>query len=648
MPIVRAKKKQEDENMKTFKKAVALAAAAAMTAVQFTSADAQNIFAAGEEGFSYVIEGEDMEGASLWKENYGPAPAEWSGEGFAYLTNGTFSFTVDAPEDGMYDVSIKAIQVLNEDGREQTCSVNGSEKMMKMSYNADWVDFDFGTFRMNKGENTVEFPSKYGYMAIDTVTVTKAEKHDYSKADGVCVDAKATAETQALMSYLKSVYGKHIISGQQEIYGGGHSGNYEWENEFLEELTGKVPAIRGLDFMNYNPLYGWEDGTTERAIKWVKERNGILTASWHINVPIDFENYTLGDEVDWKECTYKNYQASNSTFNTANVIKEGTKEREYFEEAMKMLAEQLQKLQDENIPIIFRPLHEAQGNDGLYGDGTAWFWWGDRGPEVYKELWKLLYTTLTEEYGLHNIIWEFNSYDYESSPKWYPGDEYVDIVAYDKYNVEYNRGDGKSGGPNLLAIAGKFHSLYQLTNGKKMVAMAENDTIPALDNIIIEDAGWLYFCPWYDGGEDGGTAFLGENYQDYDELKKMYQSEYCITLDELPEDLYTSKGSSEPVKSTTAPVTTAPKDTTTTSATTKGSGEVMYGDANVSGNVDISDAVLIMQSLSNPSKYSLTEQGRLNGDCSGVGDGVTNLDALAIQKLMLKIIDKLPEESTEK
>jgi mannan endo-1,4-beta-mannosidase len=143
-----------------------------------------------------------------------------------------------------------------------------------------------------------------------------------------------------------------------------------------------------------------------------------------------------------------------------------------------------------------------------------------------------------------------NSYDYSNSATWYPGDEYVDIVAYDKYNVEYNRGDGKSSGPNLLAIPAKFDSLYRLTNGKKMVAMAENDTIPALDNLLVEDAGWLYFCPWYDGGEDGGTAFLGENYQDYDELKKIYQSDYCITLDELPLDLYSTK---EPVVIPDAP-----------------------------------------------------------------------------------------------
>ena len=41
--------------------------------------------------------------------------------------------------------------------------------------------------------------------------------------------------------------------------------------------------------------------------------------------------------------------------------------------------------------------------------------------------------------------------------------------------------------------------------------------------------------------------------------------------------------------------------------------------------------------------YKFTEQGSANADCSGKNDGVTNGDALAIQKFMLRLIDKLPE-----
>ena len=59
------------------------------------------------------------------------------------------------------------------------------------------------------------------------------------------------------------------------------------------------------------------------------------------------------------------------------------------------------------------------------------------------------------------------------------------------------------------------------------------------------------------------------------------------------------------------------------------------GDANCDGNVDMSDAVLIMQSIANPSKYKLTDQGKKNADMDG--DGITNGDALAIQKKLLKL-----------
>lgn len=80
--------------------------------------------------------------------------------------------------------------------------------------------------------------------------------------------------------------------------------------------------------------------------------------------------------------------------------------------------------------------------------------------------------------------------------------------------------------------------------------------------------------------------------------------------------------------------------------------ETVYGDANCDGKVDMSDAVLIMQALANPDKYGvngsddthITEQGRKNADCSGNNDGMTNSDALAIQKYQLKFIDSLPEK----
>lgn len=630
-----------------FKKMISVLTASALSMTMCSVMP--SVMATGETAkLVFSSECEDLEladGATVATKVYNDEYPGFTGDGFVWVASaGTMSFTVDAPETGMYRLVTKSIMYLGNDGeiREGKVSVERAdgtkwEKTVKIPHTDDWSEFSFGDVKLTKGENKITFGGGWGYCLYDSVTLAQTPPPDYSVATDTLIDSKATDEAKALMKYLKSVYGSHIISGQQEIYGGGNDGDSELEFNYIKDKTGKLPAIRGFDFMNYNPLYGWDDGTTERAIEWAKDKNGIVTASWHINVPIDFENYELGDAVDWKKCTYKNYQESNSTFNTANVLVEDSKERAYFEEAMKDLAEQLLRLQDAGVPIILRPLHEAQGNEGNYGNGTSWFWWGDRGSDVYKGIWKLLYNTLTETYGLHNIIWEFNSYNYSNSPTWYPGDEYVDIVAYDKYNVQNNRDDGLSSGPNLSAISSIYNYLVELTGGKKMVAMAENDTIPALDNLTVENAGWLYFCPWY------GEHLMSDTYQDVDNLKEIYTSDYCITLDELPEDLY-KLSDTEPTTSataTTATATSATKETTTVT-TSKSDSEILYGDANLDKSVDIADAVAVASFVGDSKKNTLSADALANADVQNIGDGVTANDALAIQQFLAGSIKELP------
>ncbi|MCG7378578.1 beta-mannosidase [Paenibacillus sp. ACRSA] len=477
----------------------------------------------------FTIEAEDAQLTSdlqVVTEIYGQPKPGYSGSGFVWMQNsGTLTFTVNAPETGMYAISTRYMQELSADGRVQYLNVNGVTKGSYMlPYTTTWSDFDFGFHKLNKGSNTIQIKSGWGFAYFDTFTVDHADL-DPLNVQPILTDPEATPETQILMNYLTEVYGNQIISGQQEIYGGGNDGDTELEFEWIYDLTGKYPAIRGFDLMNYNPLYGWEDGTTDRMIDWVNNRGGIATASWHINVPRNFNTYQLGDFVDWKEATYK---PTETNFNTANAVIPGTKEYQYVMMTIEDLAEQLLILQDNNVPVIFRPYHEAEGNGGLNGEG-AWFWWASAGAEVYKDLWDLIYTELTETYDLHNLIWTYNSYVYSTSPAWYPGDHQVDLVGYDKYNTIYNRYDGLSGVPNEDAITSIFYQLVDLTNGSKMVAMTENDTIPSVQNLKEERAGWLYFCPWY-GEHLMSTAF---NYPAT--LTTLYQSDYVITLDELPD-----------------------------------------------------------------------------------------------------------------
>lgn len=476
----------------------------------------------------FTIEGEDAQLTSdlqVVTQIYGQPKPGFSGDGFVWMQNsGTITFTVTVPETGMYEISTRYMQELSPDGRLQYLTVNGATKGSYMlPYTTEWSNFDFGFHKLTQGSNTIQLKAGWGFAYFDTFTVDFADL-DPLDVQPVLSDPLATPETQLLMNYLTDVYGNHIISGQQEIYGGGNDGNFELEFDWIYNLTGKYPAIRGFDFMNYNPLYGWEDGTTDRMIDWVNNRGGIATACWHINVPRDFNSYELGEFVDWKEATYK---PTETNFNTANAVIPGTKEYQYVMMTIEDLAEQLLILQENNVPVIFRPYHEAEGNGGLNGEG-AWFWWASAGADVYKQLWDLLYTELTETYGVHNLIWTYNSYVYSTSPAWYPGDDQVDIVGYDKYNTIYNRYDGLSGVPNEDAITSIFYQLVDLTDGTKMVAMTENDTVPSLQNLTEEKAGWLYFCPWY-GEHLMSTAF---NYPAT--LTTLYQSDYVITLDELP------------------------------------------------------------------------------------------------------------------
>lgn len=64
------------------------------------------------------------------------------------------------------------------------------------------------------------------------------------------------------------------------------------------------------------------------------------------------------------------------------------------------------------------------------------------------------------------------------------------------------------------------------------------------------------------------------------------------------------------------------------------------GDSDGDGNIGINDAVLIMQSIANPDKYQMSEQGKLNADVYNRGDGVTNNDALTIQMVECRTISQ--------
>lgn len=98
---------------------------------------------------------------------------------------------------------------------------------------------------------------------------------------------------------------------------------------------------------------------------------------------------------------------------------------------------------------------------------------------------------------------------------------------------------------------------------------------------------------------------------------------------------------------TSAATTTSANENTTGAQGSTGGNATLRGDANCDEQVNLADAVLIMQSVSNPDKYGLgkadgiTKQGEINGDVVGNNDGLTNKDALQIQKYKLGLVTTL-------
>ena len=134
---------------------------------------------------------------------------------------------------------------------------------------------------------------------------------------------------------------------------------------------------------------------------------------------------------------------------------------------------------------------------------------------------------------------------------------------------------------------------------------------------------------WYDDGE---KFISGKDYQDADTVKAVFQSEKCITLDELPADLYKNGGTD-----IVEPKTDDDKD-------------ILWGDADCDGFVKMNDAVLVMQSISNGDRFGedgtdknrITAKGKRNANVyENATSSITPQDALKIQEFLLQKVATL-------
>ncbi|MCL6445170.1 MAG: glycoside hydrolase family 26 protein [Alicyclobacillus sp.] len=301
-------------------------------------------------------------------------------------------------------------------------------------------------------------------------------------------DPSASPETKRLISFLVDTYGNAILSGQQEA-----PSDNPPEFDFMERELGRLPAIRCLDYLHYSPSVDRPDGVTERAIEW-DAKGGIVSICFHWFAPSGGASFYTKD----------------TQFDVTKAVTPGTEEHALILRDLDRIAEELTILRDKGIPVLWRPLHEADG---------AWFWWGAKGAEPCKELLWIMHDRFTNHHKLNNLIWVWTFARNEVAADWYPGDDYIDIVGIDKY---FEAGD-------YTANAEGFQNLSAFIQGRKLITMPENGPIPDPDALIAEQAAWLWFCPWW------GHFLMDGKTNDADHLCKVYNHPYVITLDKLPD-----------------------------------------------------------------------------------------------------------------
>lgn len=299
------------------------------------------------------------------------------------------------------------------------------------------------------------------------------------------VTPNATNEAKSLYQFLINNYGKKIISGVMTL-------NSFDETNWLKTNTGKEPAIVGLDFMHCFRNYSWYDN--EQPIKDARDywnRNGIPVFVWHWRDPSRLTEQFYTDQT---------------TFDISKINDPASSEYIAMIRDIDSVSNLLKKLQQQNVPIIWRPLHEAAG---------GWFWWGAKGAAPCKKLFQVMYDRMVNFHGLKNLIWVWTREPNDQD--WYPGDQYVDIVGRDIYK----QGDHSS-------HVTEFNTMNLLYNSKKMVTLSECGSIPDVDNLIRDKAAWSWFMPWY------GDFTRNATHNSLDLWKKMFASDYVITLDEMP------------------------------------------------------------------------------------------------------------------
>lgn len=226
------------------------------------------------------------------------------------------------------------------------------------------------------------------------------------------VDADATPQTRALLAHLHHIAWQTdtVMFGQEFplSYDRREVGYLDVEQSDVKDVTGDHPAVHGSDFHFLIDKDRHERFAHLRAARKAYADGAMVTLDYH------WLGKT-GNSHNWDEADAKIlHHVVTGDDSTGDV----TWFYEHLDEVIAVIKRDL------DFPIVFRPLHEMNGN---------WFWWGSRlegGPETYAAAFRLLVDYIRERTDNVLFCW---SPDKSLALEYYPGDAYVDVIGVDGY-----------------------------------------------------------------------------------------------------------------------------------------------------------------------------------------------------------------------
>ena len=304
-------------------------------------------------------------------------------------------------------------------------------------------------------------------VSIDVVTPQNVKNY--------MVDKNASTETAALFYNLRNLGKSKTLIGQQDAFNSFYQNNGSSD---IKKTTGNDPSILGSDFMfitdKDNPNNNWYVQQENKIIQDTKDayNKGIInTFCWHLREPYNEKSFYSAD------------MTSEQRTDAFKSLAPGGKFNDWYKKKLDKVASVVSNLKDTNgkqIPIIFRPFHEFDGN---------WFWWGANycTAEEYISVYRFTVNYLRDTKNVHNILFAFspdNSYTTSSSYlSRYPGDDYVDVLGMDNYGDFDNKG---TSGASLANSKLKLISDLAISKNK-IAALTETgyrvtSTTPAINN----------------------------------------------------------------------------------------------------------------------------------------------------------------------